>query len=256
MFTEMHEPQLVQLINGTSIMRHIEDAFITAMEYRGSMFWRTVKGREYLLKLTPDGKQTSLGPRTPENTRAVDEFMSKKAFAEDRLKRLREAGEIQRRINKAVRIGRAPAKFVALLQAITRLRLEGPTAHADCLVVGPHALCAYEGRAGLTHPATIDPVEPVRVIASWKGFEKAVRLSLGKKAAEIPFEVLSGHDELLYAPRLKSVAVSRAGHVARMFAIHPIAIDQLPAHLWPPITQEEVEQLREIYPPGSESFDA
>ena len=56
---ELTEDQLRQFIDAESAFRALEQAQRQANEARGSMFWRGVMGREYLIRATTGAKQSS-----------------------------------------------------------------------------------------------------------------------------------------------------------------------------------------------------
>lgn len=143
MFQDIPEALAKQYIDATQAFDAIRDAERQAARYRGSMFWRTVKGHEYLIKQT-DRIEKSLGARTPETEAIFSDFRRKKAEAEDRKRGLAHGLVQQRRVNAALRVGRTPNIVVALLNALVRA---GIAEHF--MVIGTNALYAYETHAGV-----------------------------------------------------------------------------------------------------------
>lgn len=143
MFHDLPEALAKQYIDATQAFDAARDAERQAARYRGSMFWRTVKGRDYLIKET--GRlEKSLGARTPETEAIYHDFRRKKAETEGRLRGLAQGLGMQQRVNAALRVGRTPNIVVALLNA---LRRAGIADHF--LVIGTNALYAYETHAGV-----------------------------------------------------------------------------------------------------------
>lgn len=113
--------------------------------FAGSMSWKEVKGRRYLVR-TYDrrGRQASLGPHSPETEMLLSRFLADK---QDALARWRNADlriADLARYNIAARINRLPKMPAWLLTALSRKGILGRTVH----VVGTHALYAYEAMAG------------------------------------------------------------------------------------------------------------
>ncbi|CAN5121128.1 GSU2403 family nucleotidyltransferase fold protein [soil metagenome] len=140
----LSDAQLRQYINAESVFSALEAARHSAAQVRGGMLWRTVDGRRYLIRTSASGGQKSLGPEAPETAAMYERFTEKKQAAEQRLRALRAALDEQRRLNRALRVGRVPKIVVDTLNAIA--------AHAlarNFVTVGTHALYAYEAAAGL-----------------------------------------------------------------------------------------------------------
>lgn len=113
------------------------------LEHRHGMRWVRSGGKEYLVRVTDVQRNgRSLGPRSPETERIFQEFQAAKARADESDKQLRERMAQQIRLNKALRLGRAPALVGEILREL-ELRDAGEFA-----VVGAHALFGYEALAG------------------------------------------------------------------------------------------------------------
>lgn len=143
-FIELEEKQLRQLSDAQAAWRNLLQARKDAGEVRGSMKWKTVDGRKYLVRVSPRGAETSLGPQD-ERTQAIYEgFHARKGPAEARLKAMKATLDEHRRLNRAFRVGRTPAVVVRSLAAIDDAGLSD-----QFLTVGTHALYAYETAAGV-----------------------------------------------------------------------------------------------------------
>lgn len=147
-FHELSEPQKRQLIDAEMFFSALEQAEADAIRHRGSMFWREQDGGRYLISLSAHSRQRSLGPASPENELKYERFTHRKIEVEARLKTLREKADEYRRMNKALRLGRTPDILVDVLNAMMRY---GVSEHF--LVVGTHALFAYETAAGVRLPS-------------------------------------------------------------------------------------------------------
>ena len=149
-FYELSEQQKRQLIDAEILFSALEQAQGDAIRHRGSMFWREQDGGRYLISLSAHSRQRSLGPASPENALKYERFTKRKAEVEARLKNLREKADECRRMNKALRVGRTPDILIEVLNAIMRY---GVSEHF--LVVGTHALFAYETAAGVRLPSDV-----------------------------------------------------------------------------------------------------
>jgi hypothetical protein len=108
------------------------------------MKWKTVKDREYLVRVATGGGEKSLGPRTAETELLLNQFQARKNRLVERESSLRDELDRCRRRNKLESVGRAPDILVRILN---RLDVAGISDHF--LVVGTHALYAYEQAVGV-----------------------------------------------------------------------------------------------------------
>lgn len=143
-FVELEERQLRQLSDADASWRNFLRARKEAAEVRGSMKWKTVDGRTYLIRVSSAGAETSLGPRDERTQSVFEAFHARKAPAQARLKAMKATVDEQRRLNRAFRVGRTPLVVVRSLAAI-----DGAGLADQFLVVGTHALYAYETAAGV-----------------------------------------------------------------------------------------------------------
>ncbi len=142
--SELSPAQTRQYIDAESALRAWRDAKRASAEVRGSMFWREVGGRRYLIRVSTTGAQTSLGLETPQLEKTFSRFMQRKEAVTLRLKSLTEALNQHQRSNRALRLGRAPR---LLIDTLNRLEQAGLSQHF--MVVGTHALYAYESACGV-----------------------------------------------------------------------------------------------------------
>jgi hypothetical protein len=149
-FYELNEQQKRQLIDAEMLFAALEQAEAEAIRHRGSMFWREQDGGRYLIALSANSRQRSLGPASPENESKFERFTKRKEEVEARLKSLRAKAEECRRMNKALRVGRTPDILIDVLNVMMRF---GVAQHF--LVVGTHALFAYETAAGVRFPSDV-----------------------------------------------------------------------------------------------------
>jgi hypothetical protein len=141
---ELSPSQTRQYIDSEATYRALLDAKQAAIEVRGSMFWREIGSKRYLIRVASSGTQTSLGSETAELLAVYDRFMSRKTAIEERLKRLKTAMVQHQRLNRALRVGRAPKVLVDTLNRLTEAGLD-----KHFMIVGTHALYAYESACGI-----------------------------------------------------------------------------------------------------------
>lgn len=143
-FAELSAAQLRQYIDAEAVFSALEEASRDASSVRGSMFWREQNGRSYLIRTSTAGAQTSLGPRSDETGGIYERFTEKKQVDEERVKQLTTALAEQQRLNRALRVGRAPPIVIDTLNAVAKADLQ-----SNFTVIGTHALYAYEAAAGV-----------------------------------------------------------------------------------------------------------
>jgi hypothetical protein len=137
-----------QYIDAVSTFEALEEAREEAAQVRGGMYWHagppSSPESKYLVRTTPAGSETSLGPRTPENEAIYERFTLRKRESVERVSGLKAALEQHQRLNRALRVGRVDPLVVALLARLASTQLS-----SHFRVVGTHALYAYEATAGV-----------------------------------------------------------------------------------------------------------
>ena len=163
-FTELYEGASRQYINALSVFTALEDARRKAVQYRGGMYWKKHSGTgiEYLMRTQTDNSQTSIGARNSETEAVFEKFTKAKGEIEKRIQDLRSEFEIQRRMNRALKVGRTPQMLVDILNMFAKV---GIAEHF--IVVGTNALYAYETEAGV-RIATFEALETNDVDLLWK----------------------------------------------------------------------------------------
>ena len=141
---ELSDLQKKQYIDAESVFTALRDAEKAAQTVRGSMLWRQVSGRTYLIRTNTDNSQKSLGPRTAETEAVYEKVMARKKWLSERVTGLRQALQLHQKLNRAHRVGRTPEIVV---QILNQLHKSGISEHF--LTVGTHALFAYESACGV-----------------------------------------------------------------------------------------------------------
>lgn len=133
-----------QYIDARSAFMELERTKKNALQTRGGMVWKTVKGTDYLIRTTQTGRQSSLGPKSEKTLAMFEKFTQQKSNITARLAGLKEAVAKHERMNRALRVGRMPNIAVAILNRIANAGLD-----EYFRVVGTYALYAYEAAAGV-----------------------------------------------------------------------------------------------------------
>ena len=137
-----------QYIDAVTVFEALEEAQQDAAQVRGGMYWHagppSAPESRYLVRTTPAGAETSLGARTPETEAIYENFTERKHESTERVAGLKASIELQRRLNRALRVGRVDPLVVALLARLASTQLS-----PYFRVVGTHSLYAYETAAGV-----------------------------------------------------------------------------------------------------------
>lgn len=235
-----------QYIDAVSVFEALEEAQAEAAHVRGGMYWHagppSSPESKYLVRTTPAGSETSLGPCTPETEAIYARFTQRKRESAERVSGLKTALEQQQRLNRALRVGRVDPLVVALLGRLASTRLS-----PHFKVVGTHALYAYETAAGVRLDsgtvATRDidllwdtrkrlqfSTQLARVDGSMLGVLKKVdptfRIRQSQKYTAVnkdgfEVDIIRRANVLLDAPGFSAVIVASNGTMARMDTVHP-----------------------------------
>ena len=143
-WTETSEDAHRQYIDANSAFTAWESARKSAAEVKGGMFWKHQDGGEYLIRTSLSNSQKSLGKRSVETTAIYEAFKMRKEQVEHRLSDLTATLERHKRMNRAIKVGRAPVILIEILNCIYKAGLA-----EHFTVVGTHALYAYEATAGV-----------------------------------------------------------------------------------------------------------
>lgn len=141
---ELTDLQKRQYIDAESVFMALRDAEKAAHAVRGSMLWRQVSGKTYLIRTNIDNTQKSLGPRSAETEAVYEKFMVRKKMSSERVAGLHQTLLLHQKLNRAHRVGRTPEIVV---QILNRLYKSGISEHF--ITVGTHALFAYESACGV-----------------------------------------------------------------------------------------------------------
>ena len=238
-----------QYIDAVSVFEALEEAREEAAQVRGGMYWHagpaSAPDAKYLVRTTPAGAETSLGPRTPENEAIYERFTQRKRESTERVAGLKAALEQHQRLNRALRVGRVDPLVVALLGRLASTQLS-----PHFRVVGTHALYAYEAIAGVrldsdtlatrdidllwdTRKRIIVSTQLARVDSSMLGVLKKVdstfRIRKSQKYTAVnkdgfEVDIIRRASVLLDSPSFSAVIVASNGTMARMNTVHPATL--------------------------------
>ena len=141
---ELSDLQKKQYIDAESVFTALREAEKAAQTVRGSMLWRQVSGKTYLIRTHADNSQKSLGPRNADTEAVYEKFMARKKWLSERVTGLRQALQLHQKLNRAHRVGRTPEIVVQILNQLHKSGISG-----HFLTVGTHALFAYESACGV-----------------------------------------------------------------------------------------------------------
>ena len=82
------------------------------------MKWKNVSGHRYLIRGDSNGAEKGLGPWSEKNEEIFTAFQKRRETASERLKSLDAVLEKNRRLNRALRVGRAPVLLIELLRGL------------------------------------------------------------------------------------------------------------------------------------------
>jgi hypothetical protein len=141
----LSDQQRLYLVESDQLYRAWREAVWRQQEYKYGMRWKSVGGKEYLIRYNDArGHGRSLGPKSIETERIHHQFHEGKRLADEKYSGLTFRVKEQTRINRAVRLGRMPTVIGDILLALDKVH-----ALDDFRVVGTHALFAYEAMAAV-----------------------------------------------------------------------------------------------------------
>ncbi len=121
------------------------DATEKLSKYSGSMVWKKSNGKEYLYRIrNRRGHGKSLGPRSGKTENIYEQFISEKKDAEERQQALKLEIARQAKFCVAAEVARVPE-----IAANVRRVLQNEKGFDELLIIGTHALYAYEMMAGV-----------------------------------------------------------------------------------------------------------
>jgi hypothetical protein len=143
-FTQLSGEQTRQLLNTEQAYAAFRSARAEREErFRGSMAWKSVRGREYLYRKVR-GDWKSLGRRNAETELIEERFREGRDAIKARIASLDQRIRRMAAINRAMGLGRVPWVAARLLRRLERMHLLGRA----ITIAGTQALFVYERLAG------------------------------------------------------------------------------------------------------------
>jgi hypothetical protein len=148
-FQELSGDQRREAVNTRQRYAAYREAEKRAKGYRGSMVWKEIHDRDYLVRSLYGNsrvrRQKSLGLRSKKTEAIKREYDRGRAEARARLKELQTVIARQAAINRAVGLGRVPSIGAKIIRALDDAGLLG-----SCIrILGTNAIYAYEAAAGV-----------------------------------------------------------------------------------------------------------
>lgn len=267
---ELSHNQTRQYIDAVAVFEAWEEATREAQQVRGGMYWHkgplSKPDAAYLVRTSPAGSETSLGPRSPATEDVYARFQQRKAASAERLSTLQAKLVEHTRMNRALRVGRLDPLVVSILD---RLLVSGLAGYFR--VVGTHALYAYEAAAGVrvedgaVATRDIDLLWDVRqrirfatqlarvdssVLGLLQKVDKSFRLRTLRKYTAVNqdgFEVdILRREQLMDALPFSAVVVASNGKMARMHTLHPTAFAQFKRWLGGLADRDPLKRRRDV----------
>lgn len=130
-------------------------------EMKGTLVWKVLRGKTYLFKkLDAKGNGRVIGLRSPDTEATLQAARRRKAELKERLGSLRARLAVAARVAKALRIARVPKTAAAVLRVLNRAGLLG----RNIIVVGTHALYAYEAAGGVHFDSSVMETADVDIL--------------------------------------------------------------------------------------------
>jgi len=144
---ELTHRQSLEFTDSYQLYTALQDAINRAKHYSGSMHWKTIKRKKYLYHMVDGyGKGRSLGPQSDETEAKYKAFRKGKSEAAERLKSIQKAMDEKAALNRAVGLNRVPFIVSRIVRELDKQGMLGN----NILIVGTHAIYAYEALAGVT----------------------------------------------------------------------------------------------------------
>lgn len=139
---------------------------------KGSMNWKTVKGKDYLYRRFNDRKDAFIGPRNSETEAIKSKFIDDVSAAKERKARALENVQMNANFIRGAKLNRFPLAAAKIIRALNKRGI----AHK---IIGTNALFAYETTAGVLFESSqiatedvdilFDARQSVRIVANLDG---------------------------------------------------------------------------------------
>jgi hypothetical protein len=168
-FQELNGDQRREIVNTQQRYAAYRQAEDRANEYRGSMVWSQIQGRDYLVRshYAKSGirRQKSLGLRSKETEAIKRDYDRGRSDAQKRLQDLQNVMARQTAVNRALGLGRVPLLGAKIIRALDRAGMLG----SGIRVLGTNAIYAYEAAAGVRVDPGLTSTEDIDLLFDARG---------------------------------------------------------------------------------------
>lgn len=152
-------------VDTAQLYEHLLDLKTERRAVRGGLHWKTVAGRDYLIRSTGrDRANRSLGPRSAETEEAYREFVETKRDLDQRIRSINQEIARQAKFCVAAGVNRVPRLAADIVRSLDAAGLLG----AHLIILGSHALYAYEMAAGVQLKAGLLQTEDLDTLLNTK----------------------------------------------------------------------------------------
>jgi hypothetical protein len=147
------------------LYEHLIELQAERLTLRGGLYWKTVTGHDYLVRVTDrTGGNRSLGPRSPQTEEAYREFTESKSDLDVRIKSINEEIARQAKFCVAAGVNRVPRLASDIVRSLDTNGLLG----SHLIILGSHAMYAYEMAAGVQLKAGLLQTEDLDTLLNTK----------------------------------------------------------------------------------------
>jgi hypothetical protein len=152
-------------VDAAQLYQHSTDLQAERQTLRGGLYWKTVSGHDYLIRITDRrGGNRSLGPRSPETEKAYREFTDTKRDLDMRIKSINDEVARQAKFCVAAGVNRVPRLAADIVRSLDASGLLG----THLIILGSHAMYAYEMAAGVQLKAGLLQTEDLDTLLNTK----------------------------------------------------------------------------------------
>ncbi|MBX6423434.1 GSU2403 family nucleotidyltransferase fold protein [Thermosulfurimonas sp. F29] len=143
---EFNEEQRRIFIDAQQLWEAFCELYHEGLSYRGGLYWKNVRGRDYLIRvLDSRGATKSLGPRSPETEKIFENWHRKKEEFRRKREAFMQKADIVRRMCKALHLNRVPLVVAKIAREMFLMR----DLRKRTMILGTNAIYAYEAMAGV-----------------------------------------------------------------------------------------------------------
>jgi len=152
-------------IDTVQLYEHLIELQAERQTFRGGLYWKNVAAHDYLVRITDrHGGNRSLGRRSPETEKAYREFTETKRDLDERIKSVDEEVARQAKFCVAASVNRVPRLPADIVRSLDASGLLG----SHLIILGSHAMYAYEMRAGVQLKAGLLQTEDLDTLLNGK----------------------------------------------------------------------------------------